>query len=106
MAPIAAGQVTRLQKSIPKLEDIQLNFVSVLGECSAPDNEGLVGQKAMQKAHDDLKALQGMIQQCKRLEQHQSSPKGAMPPFFKEMVATMGKAQKQLGFLRNAIDMD
>ena len=106
MAPIAAGQVTRLQKSIPKLEDIQLNFVSVLGECSAPDNEGLVGQKAMQKAHDDLKALQGMIQQCKHLEQHQSSPKGAMKPFFNEMVATMGKAQKQLGFLRNAIDMD
>jgi hypothetical protein len=104
-APLAEGQIKRLQKAIPKLEDLHLNFVTVLGTCTAPDNRGLVGDRAMEKAEKELKALQTFVQKCKTMEQEKVAPRGSMPAFFKELVDTLTQAQKTHDFMKNSLEM-
>ena len=48
--PIPQGQLKRLEKCIPALEDLRLRFSQKLSEVEAPDNEGVIGEKVVEKA--------------------------------------------------------
>ena len=48
--PIPQGQLKRLEKCIPALEDLRLRFNQKLSEVEAPDNQGVIGEKVVEKA--------------------------------------------------------
>ena len=50
--PIREAQLKRIEKCIPVLEDISLKFSQKLAEVEAPDNEGVIGVKVVEKAKE------------------------------------------------------
>ena len=92
MVNIGVGQKKRIEKIIPKLEDQKLKPSSNIGVISAPDMQGHIGQKQLDKYMSIESNLTDTVSKLKEAFAQQTAPAGHVAKLLKSVAETAESA--------------
>ena len=79
---IPPGQILRITKSLPKLEEVQLNFSTTMVEAEAPEVSEFMAPKLLERARALRSVLDKTIVNYKSKRESKKAAKGEMKEHF------------------------